>query len=217
MHRVHTEILAQFKDGVPSIYESFGKRAVHMFRKQSVPVLGLLRVDLSALIGDTTSLATCPRSDSNAIQNDIWIVYIMSAIARWLFTKMAQKKAGRPERRPDLCIKLRSWCDQWVSVALNKEDLFDLNGRQLGITGTCEINETDILKQVRVACQRDLKLSSLLVLKPRNDGKYDLQLFAEEQDLKGSGSGAFLGFHWQKVGSQDEQRPGYHICDPILR
>jgi hypothetical protein len=112
---------------------------------------------------------------------------------------MAQKKAGRSERRPDLCIKLRSWCDQWVSVSPLKEDLLDLNGRQLG-TAECESNETNILNQVRVACQPDLKLSSLLVLKPRIDGRYDLQIFAEEQGLEGSGQDFFLAFTGRRLG-----------------
>lgn len=112
---------------------------------------------------------------------------------------MAQKKAGRSERRPDMCIKLRSWCDQWVSVSPIGDDILDLNGRQLESTNS-ESNETNILNRVRVACQPDSKLSSLLVLKPRNDGKYDLQISAEEQGSEDLGQEFFLAFIGRRLG-----------------
>ncbi|GAQ78529.1 hypothetical protein KFL_000140500 [Klebsormidium nitens] len=128
---------------------------------------------------------------------------------------MDRHKANHEQQHEDLCVRLKSWCDQWVSIAeLGDGFSSDTGDSGLDTAGRSQINahrggskecQSSLnLTQALIACELEEESSCLLAVKPRQDGKYDLQIC--DGLGQGLGHGLFLGFVGRRVGLK--QRSG---------
>lgn len=123
---------------------------------------------------------------------------------------------SRFNEQPVLCVRLKSWCDQWVSISeLDNCSSFDTGHAHLDTAGEGDNTghiagsrqcQGSVLGRALIGCELEEESSCLLALRPRQDGKYDLQICDGGQGKglgQGSGQGLFLGFVGRRVGLKE--------------